>query len=344
MNKITCASCNMALTSQADCKQTIFCSICEKPIHKDCVIKEEEKLYCDTCYTIKTEEKSTYQTEITIPEVIRRSYIELYRACPYSFYQQVIKGTEVPFSCFAQVGIDLHEIFYQASLHQVTNKEDAISLFKPMFEGYNDELFENDLHLYKNKTLEELKQDMWKKSVSSLTTFFDIVLPQLPTTAFALEEKIVFDVGSKLPKVSITMDRIDEVDGELEISDWKTGSVMVGNKISNDLQAPLYIYAIRKHFDKPVRKFTFYYLDENKVRVFERVTEDNYTCKVIKKEYKINITEQIQGVQKVFEQIQKGRFNIKSDFKSMYFTCKMCGLKKMEICKGAEDRVWRGIK
>jgi RecB family exonuclease len=142
------------------------------------------------------------------------------------------------------------------------------------------------------------------------------------------------------------MDRIDEVNGELEMHDWKTGRVMVGQKLSSDLQAPLYIYGTKLHFSKPVRSFTFYYLNENKTRTFTRSAEDPnvYICTVNKRQYKINILDGVREIQRVFSQIKKGNFNIPQDTKKMHFTCKMCHLKKQGICEGADLQSWNQAK
>lgn len=325
-----------------DMRKATRCSMCNKPLHKDCAINDNG-IFCDVCYTIKCENVSLKSTEVEIPSVIRRSYIELYKRCPYAFYMSVIKQTETGVSCFAQIGIDLHELFHQACLGKIANQETMVDMYKDIFDTYEDDLFENDIMLYSNMTIDKLRIKMWEQSKSAIDVFFNVALRQLPATPMTLEENIIFNIGDDLPQVSITMDRIDEVDGMLEVCDWKTGTVMVGQKISSDLQAPLYIYAIREYFKKPVRKFTFFYLPENKIRIFERVDDDNYVCRVNKREYKINLTDAIREVQGIFAQIKKGNFNIPRDTKKMYFSCKTCGLKHKEICKGADIESWNNL-
>jgi len=332
----SCANCFGSIT---DMRKETRCQVCGKPLHKDCAINDGGT-FCDVCYTVQRESVSMAKPEIVVPDVIRRSYIELYKRCPYAFYMTVIKGVETGTSCFAQVGIDLHDLFHKACLGEISNQKELLEIYKPTFDAYKDELFENDILLYSDMTIPKLREKMWKQSEDAVDVFFNVALPQLPTTPLTLEENIIFGIGDDLPEVSITMDRVDEVDGMLEVCDWKTGAVMVGQKISSDLQAPLYIYAIREHFKKSVRKFTFYYLPENKIRIFERVDDDNYVCKVNKREYKINITDAIREVQSIFAQIIKGNFNIPRETKKMYFSCKTCGLKHNGICKGAETESW----
>ena len=50
------------------------------------------------------------------------------------------------------------------------------------------------------------------------------------------------------------MDAVIEGENGLELLDWKTGQVMVGKKLSSDLQAPLYIYGVMKHLNRHVEK------------------------------------------------------------------------------------------
>lgn len=276
---------------------------------------------------------------INIPDVIRRTYIETYRSCPHKFLKEVIEGHEQPPTSYTQIGIDLHEIFeYACKSRVVYNKEYATQIMEMKFNDYPDDLFSSGF-------ASDNRTDMWERTLNSISTFFDVVLPSLPTVPFTTEETIEFSVGEDLPNVQFTMDRIDEVDGELEMHDWKTGRVMVGQKLSTDLQAPLYIYGTQKHFEKPVRKFTFYYLNENKIRVFERSTEDPnvYICKVNKREYKINLTDGVREIQRVFSQIKKGNFNIPQN-KSMHFACKVCHLSKQGKCEGADMQSWHNAK
>lgn len=332
-----CNSCYNAIKPE---EETVECDTCGKSIHSTCSIKEKDKTYCDRCYTTKDADE---KTQIDIPDILRRSYIQTYKDCPYKFYKQVIDGIEGEMPIHAQVGIDLHDLFEKVSEGNISNHTHFLDLYKPMFDAYPDKMFERALHMYNNMGVQALKDNLWEKSINSAYRVFE-VMKVLPKTPFALEEKITLDVGSDLPKVSITMDRIDEVDGELEITDWKTGALMVGQKLSNDIQVPLYIRAIQDHYGIPVRKFTLQYLSEGKERVFYRVNGDDYECAVGKRKYKINITDVVREVQHIFSQIINGNFNIPQDTKSMYFTCKTCHVKELGHCQGADVQSWRNIQ
>jgi RecB family exonuclease len=297
------------------------CAECASTLHKDCAVQRDGLSYCDQHASAQVVKLAK---EYSIPDVIRRSYIELYKKCPYSFYLQVIKGLEVPGTIYTQLGIDLHNYFDQAS----NNKEYS----------HNDMI--NDFNIIWTKYPDEWKSDkMYQRGIESINSFYEL-LPTFPDKPFVTEKTIEFDVGADLPKVSITMDRIDEVDDMLDITDYKTGTVIVGQRISSDLQPPLYIKAVRDHFNRPVRRFRLIYLQEGKERVYERVDDDNYVCIVRKREYKINITESVKEVQKIFQHIKNGEFNIPNDTKSMFFTCKMCHFKENGTCRGAEEEIW----
>jgi hypothetical protein len=324
----TCKNCQQPIKKN---QRHIKCQGCNNPLHFDCKV-DEGGIWCDVCYVLKGE-KHMEETKITIPDVIRRTYIETYRTCPFKFLKEVIEEHKQPPTSYTQIGIDLHCQFEEACRGRA-DKESTTSIMKQLFESYPDSLFESGFK-------SDNREDMWKRTTDCIDTFFHNVLPSLPAQPFTTEETIHFSIGENLPLVEFTMDRIDEVDGELEIHDWKTGRVMVGQKLSSDLQAPLYIYGTREHFGKPVRRFTLYYLQENKTRTFERTDDANvYVCQVGKRSYYIDLNEKMREVQHVFSQIKNGNFNIPQG-KSMHFQCKVCHLMKQGLCQGADMQSWQ---
>ena len=296
----------------------------------DCAIMDEGAM-CDTCYTDKFNEKEELSFEL--PDVIRRSYIKEYDDCPYKFYAHQALGIEQEPNIYALMGIDLHELFERGSKESNYKQHEMLRDFKEIFTSYDEEIFEG---LYGSTT----KEDMYEKGYQSIVTFYDTIY-NLPGTLHSAEKTYQFSVGEDLPLVQATIDRVDMVDGQLEVMDWKTGGVMVGKALSSDMQPPLYIAAVQKEYGITVRKFTLYYLSENKSRTYERINDDNYVCRVGKREYKINITDSIRKVQHIFSQIKKGNFNIPVNAKNMYFTCKMCHVKKAGKCEGADTQVWQ---
>jgi hypothetical protein len=313
-----------------DGRSSVKCSECTQPLHKECAISFGGALFCDVCFTVREEKPKSKFGEFTLPEHIRRTHIETYRSCPYKFYLEVLKDNPMPPNEYTQVGQDVHEVIEKYILNQMEERE-ARAHMEHCFETYEDDLFTY-------KTREEMK----KRSDDSLDTFFEFVVPHLFGDTFAVEETIFTNIGDDIPDVRITMDLITERDSELEMHDWKTGRVMVGKKLSSDLQAPLYIYSVQKKYGKPVRSFTFYYLQENKTRTFTRNPDnpDEYICMVGKREYKVSLTNAIREVKSIFSRIKKGDFNIPQDTRSMHFTCKMCHLQEQGLCAGAEEQSW----
>lgn len=328
---MNCKSCFLPV----DTKSRTTCSECKATLHAGCVINLDGVSLCDVCFTVTTEKPKSKFGEFTLPDSIRRTHIETYRKCPYKFYLEVIKGNEQPPNEYTQIGSDLHELFEEAvksPLH--ANPQTMTQEFRERYwNQYRDELF-----YYKSRS------DMWKRAEDSIDTFFT-VLPRI-RNVFAVEEKIFFNIGENLPHASIIMDCITDADGELEIHDWKTGNILVGKNLSSDLQAPLYIHAVKTHFKREVRSFTFHYLSENKTRTFVRSETDpnTYICTVNKRQYIINTTDAIRQVQTIFSHIKKGNFNIPQDTKKMYFTCKMCHLREMNLCAGADEQSWYQIQ
>lgn len=320
-------SCVTCFDTIQDMRKETKCSQCNSPLHRDCAIKDDGTFFCDTCYTVKESEPEVIKWEM--PEFIRRTYIETYRSCPHKFFLEVLQGHEAPPTCYTQIGIDLHELFDKAVNDRSYKIEQMRFDMEKYWNMYSDTLFDS----------EKQKDDMAQRIVDSIDGFYSI-LPNIPLP-FVTEETIFYSVGEDIPEVRFTMDYISENEnGNLDIADWKTGGVMVGKKISSDLQAPLYIYGVQKKYNRIVDSFTFYYVKDNKTRVFTRTSDDNYVCKVGKREYHINLTDMVREIQALFNQIKKGNFNIPRETKGMYFTCKMCHLKEKGLCRGADEEAW----
>ena len=321
-------NCKNCFQSIPDLRSAIFCNTCKKPLHRECAINDGGT-FCDVCYTIK--EEQIIVPEIILPSIMRRSYIELYKTCHFKFYHEVLKNNPQPPSIYAQLGIDLHTLFDKASQDRTYSKGQMIVDFNMFWLNYKPELFPS----------EELRPKMHQRGLTCIETFYEVTLPTLNVKPFATEETIQYSVGEELPLVQTTSDRVDLVDGMLEMSDWKTGKVMVGQKISSDLQAPLYIYGVRDKYKIPVRKFTFHYLDENKTRIFNQINNDEYVCTVGKRDYCISISDAISEVKSLFSHIQQGDFNVPRNAKNMIFQCKYCHIKEQGLCEGSDVESWR---
>lgn len=307
-------------------KDSTRCTSCDTLLHKECAIDT----MCDLCLITK-EERGAVKFEV--PEIIRRSYIETYKKCPHKFLKQVIEENVMPPNIYTQLGIDLHEEFALACQNVDYSELSMKQRFEEYWATYGDDLF----------TESATRSKMYDRGLTSIEGFYKI-LPTLPRIPFAIEETLTLDIGDSLPKIQITMDRIDiDENGELHIHDWKTGKVMVGKKLSSDLQPPLYIKLVEEHYGKPVKSFNLWYVNEGKSRHYYRTENDptNYVCMVGKRPYYTNTTNAIREVQHLFSQIVKGNFNIPRDTSGLYYECKVCHIKELGLCEGAEEQSWR---
>lgn len=298
-------------------------------MHKECAAKctDCSSPMCDECIlTSKTCTECTTE-EPFIVESVRRSYLELYKKCPYAFYLNVVKGLGSSFTIYSQSGIDLHELFDEYSVRDDGSVEEMYERFIEEYEkNYPKEWYPT----------EEFRSKMHDRYMRNIEGFFNL-RSKVPKPIIR-EEKIFFTISDKLPTCNITMDRIHEEDGMLVLGDYKTGKVMVGKKFTTDLQAPLYIYAVREHYKRQVKRFEFYYLGESKTRMFERVTDDIYECKVNNRVYKISISEKIREVRDILSKIESRQFNIDPRMKP--YTCNICDFHDKQ-CAGSDVEIWR---
>lgn len=331
-----CKNCRRVITVE----ETTNCVVCGSKMHLACSIKTKKGRYCDSCF----EEEQDIKT-FNMPPSIRRSYIDEYEKCPYSAYLDIIKGIEIKNSSFAEVGIILHEVFeeYFKELHKPT-KEEMINSFKLKFDTIDRSCFEFGLTLYKDKTLEEHISDMYQIGLTSIENFLKLDEEhsmQANRKLIDTEKTILLDIGESYPKVQLTFDRVDEVDGELEVIDYKTGNVMVGKELQDNIQVPLYILGVEKHYGRKVRRFVLHYLGENKTRVYERIDNDTFRCYVRNLWYNVSLSKTIERVKIDFTNMKQGKWDVPSDFKSMFFKCKTCPKKRYGYCEGAEGQIWK---
>lgn len=291
---------------------------------------------CDSCSQINKYkcEKCSDKAKIKIPDIIRRSSIEDYKSCPFYFKLHVIDGHEPKQHVLARLGSDLHDLYEQLQRKEI-------------------EMFDISNHC--NDILQKIEEDYpeedmtrIKEKIETCNKNFLELLPKLTNKPISYEERIYFPIADNLPKVTIAYDRLEEDEnGDLHIVDWKTGKVMSGKKLTTDLQPALYLKAVEHQYGKMPKSFKLIYLgdvDKNgkyKERTFTSIDDNKFVCKVGKKEYIQDITEQLKVVQKLFSQIKAGKFSIPA--KPDYFKCKMCHFKKEGLCNGNDVQNWINI-
>lgn len=312
-----CTVCGKELTWE----NSTLCIKCKVPLCEDCSTANNFK--CPKC---------SDKQKVKIPDVIRRSSIEDYKSCPYYFKLHVIDGNEPKQGVLARLGSDLHDLYEQVQRGNIKPEElEEKSM-------YAIGLISND---YPEEDIPRLVERTEICNRSFLT-----LLPTLQNEAVAFEERIEYSIGEGIPKVTIAYDRLEkDAEGNLHIVDWKTGKVMSGKKLTTDLQPALYLQAVKERYGVMPKSFRLIYVGDvdkkgnYKERVFTSIDDNKFVCKVGKKEYIQDISEQIKVVQKLFAQIKKGKFSIPA--KPDYFKCKMCSFREDGLCEGVGVQEWR---
>lgn len=315
-----------------------LCVMCKKELtweNKTLCVKCGAEI-CDECSQANKFkcEKCADKSKIKIPDVIRRSSIEDYKSCPYYFKLHVIDGHEPRQHVLARLGSDLHDLYEHLQRGDIEFAD---------IQSQIDWILANIEEDYPDEDMRKLEE-----KIEVCNKNFLKLLPTLTNKPVAFEERIYFPIAKDLPKVTIAYDRLEEDEnGDLHIIDWKTGKIMSGKKLTTDLQPALYLKAVEHQYGKMPKSFRLVYLGDTdkygnyKERIFNSIDGNKFVCKVGKKEYIQDITEQIKVVQKLFSQIKQGKFSIPT--KPDYFKCKMCDFKSKGLCNGNDVQNWINI-
>lgn len=313
-----------------DLRKETRCSKCKEPLHKECASKCMDcgEVLCDSCYLINEQLCDACKNKDTLDlnTPIRRSYIDLYKTCPYQYYLEVVKKLPTQVNPYALIGIDLHELFDKYSQKKVVDMNEMLKEYNELFSSYDDEVFKDA----------DQKAMLYDRGTRSIEGFVSID-KEMPMP-LASEVKLITSIGEELPPISTTIDRINECKGGLEIVDYKTGKAMSGKAFSRDLQVPLYIYGAQQEYDQTIQRFILHYLSEGKVRVFERENDDIYVCTTTRGAYPTSINETLKEVKSIFNKIKQKQFSIPD--KIGYTACKFCPFHKKE-CSGADVQRWK---
>lgn len=318
MNK-ECIQCKTELTWE----NSTLCTKCGVPLCDIC--SSRNKFKCEKC---------SDKQKIAIPNVIRRSSIEDYKSCPYYFKLHVIDGNEPKQNVLARLGSDLHDLYENIQRGDVDMCD---------INSQEDWIIANIMDDYP----EEDEQKLWDRTKTCNESFAKL-LPSLINEPVAFEERIEFEIGKDMPKVTIAYDRLEkDENGDLHILDWKSGKVMSGKKLTTDLQPALYLQAVKERYGKMPKSFRLVYLGDvdkkgnYKERIFTSIDGNQFVCTVGKKQYVQDITEQLRVVQKLFSQIKQGKFSIPA--KPDYFKCKLCSFREKGLCSGNDTQNWTNV-
>lgn len=326
----TCSNCYSPIENENDMVNSV---VDQAPMHKECANK------CKTCGAYLTDNqfirqkcKCVTQRKFTI-DIVRRSHIELYKQCHNAFYLECVKGEAPKNNAYALHGIILHEIFDKYSKELQINKEILMNEFLTSF---NEQVKEDNWSFTDNKMLREELKQKGERAIDGFMAFHESV--GLP---FITEENILFEVEEGLPKISITMDRVDkDENGDLHMYDYKCGKTFVGKKLAEDLQVPLYCYAMYKQYGVYPKSFTFLFVSEDATRRYELIdhSKPTYVCKVRNKEYVVCVEDKLNEARSILKEIQGEQFK---GMCSNFFHCShFCYHKYAGKCEGADNNIW----
>lgn len=324
--------CNSCL-KQIPKDEIVYCHECGVPMHESCAnhCLECGQILCDSCYSENHFRCSDCFDASRPFKTIRRSYLKQYETCPHSLYLQLIENIEPPMSKYAQLGIIAHAIFEDMQ-HQRLSQEQARGRLITEVEDWN---------MNTEETYSIIDDKLLQQGLRCINNF-TLLLPKLKGD-FKTEKKIIYSIDKKLPDISCTLDRISFVNDEIHIHDWKTGKPLSGKALIEELQPPLYLYAIKKEYGKMPETFTLHYLDVMKNIKYRRIDDDNYEVKTSRKKYNLSISDSLNRTRKILDGINKQKFPIPEDNKIAWYCDKMCWYGMSGTCRKLEQEEWHNI-
>lgn len=179
-------------------------------------------------------------------------------------FGQTMHGTLQKFLILLQA----QQLKPQASLFEPTTPAPIIvpplaKLLDIYEETWIDEWYPND----------EEKKAYRQQGKESLMLFYER-MKEHPPAIFDLERGFTLKLGNAVVKGRI--DRMDKVDGGVEIIDYKTGRPKEKLSWEDKRQLILYQLAAERSFDPPlvVKKLGYYYLEDNSLACFEATEKD----------------------------------------------------------------------
>jgi len=328
--------CNSCMTSIAS-SDLVRCEQCGVPLHQGCSNRclSCGMVLCDVCYTAGAFHCENCALELDKGNpfsVIRRSHLEQYAGCPYSFYLQVVKGIEPPMSNYAQLGILVHDLVDRNENYGLTIDECYHELSEEVRKWNEENQDEYSL----------ISEELYQVGKLCLTNYFEL-RPYLDfgDDASQSEENIIFEMDGTEVKVSCTLDRLVRRNGEYHILDWKTGRPMAGKKLVTDLQPPLYLYGVKQKYGKLPKTFTLFYLQHNKHIQYQLVDEEAmvYEVKTTRNTYRLDLNEALERTKEVIRNIAGKQFQMQTDGGS--WRCKnMCWFGSAKKCDGVDAGKW----
>lgn len=320
-----CSNCQGII--QKDVKQ---CFTCGTNLHTDCTNNCVKcgNFLCDKCSLDNQFKCKACNADVKHEmEFISSTMFESFLKCPHLFKHEFILKTfseEEKQNKYSAIGTMLHNLF---DVHSQTRPIDVKQLnndYNKAFNAIPIELFndEDDKKTFKTMHLETLKN--W------YNTEHKVAKP------LYTEKQHFVDIHPELPKIRVTIDRINGVENNVaqwDVVDYKTGKVYVGEALERNMQFPIYAMAIKHLYGQAPRSLTFYFPQHQAHRIFERITDDVYVCKVKRGgTYSFSLTQRLEQMIGIYKQIQQG--NMKPKTNNSHFCNNFCPLGKQNMCDG----------
>ncbi len=205
---------------------------------------------------------------LQLPEIkvdfLSYSQIETFKTCPLKYKFRYLFNIPSPSAHAANFGSSLHNSIHEFYKHLMAEHSPSLDLLQKIYDqcwigaGYESRAHEKSRKQQGLAVLENFYRAEEKRSFK---------IPLMMENPFRL----------KIGGISLTgrIDRIDRLDdGSYEVIDYKTGSSRRDTDISRDMQLSLYAMACRDVFRLPVKKLSFYFLEDAELKSTTRSDSD----------------------------------------------------------------------
>ncbi|PIR93611.1 hypothetical protein COT97_05750 [Candidatus Falkowbacteria bacterium CG10_big_fil_rev_8_21_14_0_10_39_11] len=232
---------------------------------KDLIKSEQEKVVVN--------QNKSFIDQLVVPKSFSFSTLSMYQKCPFQFYCAKILKIPTPGKAVFTFGNVIHRSLNEF-VEQSVVMENVIqgNLFGPAESDRRivltlDQLYE----IYEKNWLDDWYEDAtqkkkyYKKGKGLLKAFYEDFVANKPNVAM-LEQPFALKLNNY--KIIGRIDRVDSVDGGVEIIDYKTGTPKDESKLTADDKQQLMLYQIAAEEVMGLKavKLTFHYL-ENSQRV-----------------------------------------------------------------------------
>jgi RecB family exonuclease len=257
-------------------------------------------------------------------EFVSSTMFEAFEKCPYLFKDIFIinKGEEIP-NKWARTGQELHNLFDKWAHIEKKDSELMKAEYAEMFDSIDKDLFDD-----------ELDRDAFLKQ-GYMTILNWIVEEQTRPRPLMTEQKFFTKLHPDLPPIRATIDRINGNKDDVvnwDVEDYKTGKIYPSNKLRSIIQLPVYAMTIRENFGALPRRLILRFPLHQAERVFERITDDLYTCRVKRGgTYNVSLAETLNKMVDIYKNIQRDTFMPNTN--DTHFCENYCPLYKKQKCK-----------